>query len=156
MAGTIDFAGFGEHSLSNSPMEYRPEPISRCDITTVGLENQMPNRETTIEMVVTATTIVGLAAVVFFGSPYGARGLSEIYGDSDMFGIETTLAITAYRWIAFLFSALLLGYVWLRVRHEERRWASWSALSFAALVTAFVLYGIVLPFASTTFRMGNH
>lgn len=116
----------------------------------------MPNRETTIEIAVTVITIVVLGVVVFFGSAYGAIGLSEIYGDSDMFGIETTLAITAYRWTPFLFAPLLLGYVWLRVQHRERRWASWSALSLAGLVTALVLYGIVLPFASTTFRMGNH
>ncbi len=121
----------------------------------VGQENQMPNRESTIELIVTVATIIALAVIVFFGSAYGARGLSEIYGDSDMFGIETLFAITAYRWSPFLFATILLGYVWLRVRREERRWASWCALSLASLTTALVLYGIVLPFASTTFRMGN-
>jgi len=123
---------------------------------TVGLRYQMPNRESTIELVVTVATIVASAVIVFFGSAYGARGLSEIYGDSDMFGVETLFAITAYRWSPFLFATILLGYVWLRVWREERRWASWCALSLAGLTTALVLYGIVLPFASTTFRMGNH
>ncbi len=116
----------------------------------------MQNRESTIELVVTVTTIVALAVVVFFGSAYGSRGLSEIYGDSDQLGVVTLFAITAYRWSPFLFATILLGYFWLRVRRGERRWASWCALSLAGLTTALVLYGIVLPFASTTFRMGNH
>lgn len=115
----------------------------------------MPNRESTIEIIVTVATIVALAVLVFFGSAYGARGLSEIYGDSDMFGIETLFAITAYRWSPFLFGTILIVYVWLRGRRGERRWASWCALSLASLTTGLVLYGVVLPFASTTFHMGN-
>ena len=103
----------------------------------------------------TVATILALAIIVFFGSAYGARGLSEIYGDTDRFGIETLLAITAYRWSPFLFATILIGYVWSCVRRGERRWASWCALSVTALTTAFVLYGIVRPFASTTFHMGN-
>lgn len=119
-------------------------------------ENQMTNRELTIELVVTVATIVALAVMVFFGSAYGARGLIELYGDSDMFDVETLFAITAYRWSPFLFATILIGYVWLRFQRGERRWASWCALSMAGLTTALVFYGIVLPFASTTFRMGNH
>ena len=115
----------------------------------------MPNRESIIELVVTVMTIVALAVIVIFGSAYGSKGLYEIYGGSAMFGLETLFAVSAYRWSPFLFTTILVGYVWLRVRRRECRWVSWCALSLAALTTALVLYGIVLPFASTTFRMGN-
>jgi hypothetical protein len=116
----------------------------------------MPEREKTIELIVTSATIVALAFIVFYASAWGAIGLFEIYGDTGQFGIETLLAITAHRWTPFLFATLLTGYIWLRVRPGECRWASWCTLSVAALTTAMVLYGLVLPFASTTFRMGNH
>ena len=116
----------------------------------------MPKREKIIELLVTASTIVALGVIVFFSSAYGARGLSEIYGDTDQFRPATMLAVSAFRWTPFLFGTLLLGYLWLSIRPGECRWASWCALSIAALTTGMVFYGIVLPFAFTTFRMGNH
>ncbi len=116
----------------------------------------MPKREKIIELLVTASTLVALGFIVSFSSACGAYGLSEIYGDTDDFPLATFLAINAFRWSPFLFGLLLLGYIWLSFRPGECRWASWCALSIAALTTAIVLYGIVRPYASTTFRMGNH
>jgi len=89
----------------------------------VGQKYKMTIREKTIELIVTAATIVVLSIIVFFASAYGARGLSEMYGDTHQFRIESQLAITAYRWSPFLFATILLGYFWLRLRRVERRWA---------------------------------
>ena len=116
----------------------------------------MPIRESTVEIIVTVTTIVALAVIVFFGSVYGARGLAEIYGDSNTFEMATLFAKTAYRWSPYLFATILIGYFWLRGRMGDRRWTSWCALSLASITTGLVFYGIVVPFASTTFRMGTH
>lgn len=113
----------------------------------------MPKRESTIETVVTVVTIAALAVMVGFGSAYGGRGLSEIYGETSTFGLETRIAITAHLWSPFLFGIILLGYVWLRMGGEQARWPSWCALSLASLITGVVFYGIVLPFAATTFHM---
>lgn len=115
----------------------------------------MLKRGNIFELLVTGSTIVGLGVIVFVSSAYGARGLSEIYGDTDQFRPVTLLAMSAFRWSPFLFGSLLLGYIWLSFRPGECRWASWCALSIAALTTGVVLYGIVLPFAFTMFRMGN-
>jgi hypothetical protein len=113
----------------------------------------MRKRESTIEWVVTVVTIVALAVLACFGSAYGGRGLSEIYGETSRLGLETRIAITAHRWSPYFFGILLLGYVWLRRGGEQRRWPSWCALSLASLTTGMVFYGIVLPFASTNFQM---
>ncbi|MEO6478272.1 MAG: hypothetical protein ABIQ96_24330 [Luteolibacter sp.] len=109
-----------------------------------------------VELLVTTAMIVVLGVIVFFSSAHGARGLAEIYGDTAQFRLATLLAITAFRWTPFLFGGLLLGYLWLRFQASECRWAACCALSIAALTTALVLYGLVVPFANTTFRMGNH
>jgi hypothetical protein len=101
------------------------------------------------------TTMVASALSVSFASVHGARGISEIYGDSERFGAVTLIAISAHRWSPFLFIALLLGYLWMRVFRKENAWASWCALSLTALTTALVLYGIISPFASTNFQMSH-
>ncbi|MBK1881958.1 hypothetical protein JIN85_06000 [Luteolibacter pohnpeiensis] len=115
----------------------------------------MLKRDKITELLGTAATIVALGCIVFLASAIGARGLSEIYNGTDSFGSMTMFAITAFRWTPFLFGGLLLSFIWIHVRHGECRWASWCALIVAGLTTGLVLYGMVLPFASTTFRMGN-
>jgi hypothetical protein len=114
-----------------------------------------PSRILITELAVIVTTLVVLALIVFFGSAYGALAHSEIYGDTNIFGFETVLATTAYRWSPFAFALIIIGYVWCRIQRTKHTWVSWCALSLAALITGLVLYGIVRPFASTTFQLGN-
>lgn len=119
-------------------------------------EHPMPERGNTTELVITAATIAALGLIVWIASARGASGLSEMYGGTDQFRFATLLAISGHRWAPFAFGGLLVGFLWAHSRPGTRGWASWSALSIAGLTTALVLYGVVLPFASTTFRMGNH
>lgn len=109
-----------------------------------------------MERVITAATIAALGLIVCIASARGAGGLSEMYGGTDQFRVVTLLAISAHRWAPFGFGVLLAGFIGAHSRRGSCRWASWSALSIAGLTTALVLYGLVLPFASTTFRMGSH
>jgi hypothetical protein len=109
-----------------------------------------------IERVITAGTIAALGLIVWIASARGASGISEMYGGPDQFRFATLLAISAHRWAPFAFGVLLAGFIGAHMRPGSCRWASWSTLSIAGLTTAFVLYGLVLPVASTTFRMGNH
>ena len=107
-----------------------------------------------IELIGTSATIVALGVLVYFGSGHGSRALFEMYCRTEGFTPVTSLAITAFRWGPFLYGALFLVNIWLSVRSNACHWASWCALSVAGLTTGLVLYGIVRPFAYTTFRMG--
>jgi glucan phosphoethanolaminetransferase (alkaline phosphatase superfamily) len=113
----------------------------------------MPKPGIIVELLVAGGTIAICGSSVVFGSLYGGYGLLGFYGNTvpEEFPVATKLVMTAFWWAPFLYGVLLLVLLWTRVRHPGCRWITWSVLCVAALTTAFVVYGIVRPFATTTF-----
>lgn len=94
--------------------------------------------------------------MVVFGSLYGGRALQEFYGDAgEMFPLATRLAISAYSWIPILYGLLMLALLVIRLCCPKWQWITWSVLWVVAFAAALVVYGITLPYATTTFRMGT-
>ena len=120
----------------------------------VGLRN-MPKPGIIVEVLLAAGTTAACGAMVVFGSLYGGRALEEFYGDAGvMFSLATRLAISAHSWIPILYGSLMLALLVIRICCPGWRWVTFSVLCVVALAAALVIYGITLPYATTTFSMG--
>lgn len=117
---------------------------------------KFPKQEILGELFCVGTTIIVCGLIVAFGGGYGRVALDAIYSDQEFpFDFVTHIARTAAIWSPALYGFLFFTVIIIRLKFLGSHWITWAALCIAAIAAALTLYGIVKPFATTTFSMGT-
>lgn len=116
----------------------------------------MQNPGPKLELLIVTATVFVCGVSVAFSSVLARHALTEMYSvDLSYFRIETRMALTAWWWAPVVFGLLVIALWVVKLSRPNWHWISWSILGVTCLISTLVLYGIVSPFATTTFRMNN-